>query len=133
MSYDDRIEDLISNLLYEVNSNNIGLSEYQNKYRKARLLMKSQTERYWEFLKDDFRTVDSAINYSVVDSYLRFGLDDCDGGDIAKLAELLKYDEQLYEYCDLHTANEGIAGILKYGIAPKKQDAIAKAIALSNN
>ena len=132
MSYDDRIEDLISDLLYEVSTNNIRLKKYQKKYCEARLLMKSQTERHWEFIKNNFRTVDAAINYRVIDSYLRFGFKDYDESDISKLAELLKYDKQLYEYCELHTVNEGIAGLLKYGIALEEQDAIAKAIELSN-
>ena len=114
MSYEDEMADLRSNVKIKLLERDLADEKYHPTYWKWKKLYEEYVKRYWSINEEHFHSAEEATNHMLLDDILNFDLDEYGLTSAEKLAEILKIDSSLLEYCDLQVSNEGILGILKY-------------------
>ena len=114
MSYEDHMADLRSDLLSLLLERDLTNTKFHPIYWEWKELYKEYVGRCWCVIEGYYHSMGEATNYIILDDILRFDLDDGGLTNPKKLAEILKIDSDLFQYCDLQVSNEGIFGALKY-------------------
>lgn len=131
MSYEDTVEDVISNSIYAVLSASTP-AETASAYKKFKVLSQKQQQRHWRFIKESFKDFDECYFYNVLDRVIGINDDECRGTDAVDLAKFLLADSALTEYCKSHIEYDGVPALLKYKAKIMyKNDLIAEAILLA--
>jgi len=130
MSYEDEIEDEISNLKHQVMFSSNG-DEVVEKYFKFKRMIFEKQCRYWEYLNQNFNNEVEGHYYDILERCICFDIEDSLITE-QELANILKIDSGLKKYCEEHTDNDGLIGILKYKQQIRKKELIKRALEIVN-
>ena len=128
MSYDDHVEDQISNAKYQV-INAQTLVDGMDKYKKFKDLVHEQLKRNWQFTSEHYQNFDEGYFYNVLDRLIDLNMDEFNEINVDDLKKFLRIDDELKNYCVAHIEMEGTFAALKYKAQIQyKKDVIKKAL-----
>ena len=129
MSYEDEVEDQISDLKYQV-INAQTLVEAKYFYERFKSLVQEQQKRHWQFTSEHYQNFEEGYFYNVLDRVMDLTIDGFNENEVEDLAKFLRIDEDLKNYCVDHVEMEGMVAGLKYKaqIRNSKTDVMARAL-----
>jgi hypothetical protein len=129
MTFEDLIEDKISNLIMQV-LNAKDVDNVREEYEELKLMISEQQNKYWEFNKDRFNTLYEGHYFDLLDRCIDLQ-NDSYKVTAEELSKVLKLDDELKQYCKEHIEKDGIVAILKYKQSIAKKELIKNALKLA--
>lgn len=129
MSYNDQVEDQITNLKFQV-INADTLDKAMNVYEKFQYLVQEQQKRYWQFTSEHFENFEEGYFHNILDRVINLNFDKINESDVEDLAIFLRIDEEFKNYCLHHVEMDGMVAALKYKsqVLNSKKDVMARAL-----